>query len=89
MITRTYTRTYALMDAWAETTPHVCPPGCSKRHCHPGDPCAAPGCDKTLVAGETCYAVVELERDEAGREPWVCWRHVRPDDGPITTGPTP
>jgi len=81
----THTRTYTLLNAWAETTPHACPPNCDKPHAHVGDPCDAAQCDEALVADEVCYSVTELDRNEAGREPWVCWRHIRPDDGPIRT----
>lgn len=63
------------------------------------DPCAEPQCDELLVANEECYAVTELEgyvgpppQDPNGRvrrrERWVCWRHVRPDNGPIRVGQT-
>ena len=83
---RTHTKTYALLDAWAETTPHACEPGCSKPHAHVGDPCDAPQCNERLNAEESCYAVTELERDAKGREPWVCWRHIQPDTGPTRTG---
>jgi len=82
-LTRTHTKTYALLDAWAETTPHACEPGCAKPHAHVGDECAAEQCDEPLLAHETCYAVTQLDRDTNGREPWVCWRHIRPDHGPI------
>lgn len=92
VLTRTYTKTYALMDPWAETTPWDClvrETGCiSATHDHNpmvDQPCAAPQCDELLKIGETCYAVTQLDRDENGREQWVCWRHVRPDDGPITS----
>lgn len=86
-LTHTFTRTYALMDAWAETTPHACAPGCTKPHAHVGDWCDAPQCDEQLVAHEACYSPVELDRAASGREPWVCWRHIRPDDGPIRVRP--
>lgn len=87
MLTVTRTKTYATYDgAWAETLPypwdapdHVTGP-------RVGDPCCAPQCDERLRARETVYAVTALGREDAnpGRsEPWVCWRHVRPDDGPI------
>jgi hypothetical protein len=70
---------------------------CNPTHDHSpmvGDPCAVEDCRKPLVADETCYAVVQYGRitgpplqNPAGRvrdrEQWVCWRHVRPDDGPI------
>lgn len=87
VLTRTRTRTYALMDAWAETTPHSCAPGCVQPHAHVGDLCDAPQCDELLLARETCYSVAQLDRDANGREPWVCWRHIRPDDGPIRIRP--
>lgn len=91
----THTKTYALMNPWAETLPWDClvrQTGCvSSTHDHNpmvDQPCSAPQCDEPLKANEVCYSVTELERDENGREPWVCWRHVRPDDGPIRTTPT-
>jgi len=84
MLTVTRTRTYALMDAWASTLPWDCvKPG----HTHTpmvGDPCAIDDCRKPLRGREECYAVTQLDRLPDGREQWVCWRHVRPDDGPIT-----
>lgn len=101
MLTRTYTKTYALLNAWASTTPWDClirpTRCCSPTHDHSpmvGDPCAVSGCESLLVADEECYAVVELGRvtappaqSPAGpvreREQWVCWRHVRPDQGPV------
>jgi hypothetical protein len=86
MIRRTHTKTYALMTAWAETTPHACEPGCDKPHAHVGDLCDAPQCIERLNADESCYSVTELERDANGREPWVCWRHIQPDTGPTRIG---
>jgi hypothetical protein len=66
----TYTKTYTLLDAWAE---------------RPADPggatCAVDG--KDIPPGEVHYYVTQLGRDENGREQPVCWRHVRPDDGPL------
>jgi hypothetical protein len=58
------------------------------------DPCAEPQCDELLAENEECYAVTELPSIEAPplqnpagrvrrREQWACWRHVRPDDGPV------
>ena len=85
MLTRTYTKTYAIMGAWASTIPHGrrdCPNPCPAVHVHAGDECAVPDCDETLLPREECYAVTELSKDGPG-EHWVCWRHVRPDDGPI------
>lgn len=79
---RTHTRTYVVLDAWAETLPHVCAPGCTKPHVHAGDVCAVGDCGEALPAGQVVYATVELDRDRPG-ERWVCWRHIRPDDGPI------
>lgn len=84
VLTRTHTKTYALMYAWASTTPHECDAPCDKLHAHVGDVCAVGDCDEHLRRNEVCYAVVELpDRTPAGGEQWVCWRHVRPDDGPI------
>lgn len=89
MITRTHTKTYALMDAWASTVPHdrlLCrgPIPCDKGHVHAFDVCAAPQCTERLEPNEVCYAVTQLGRRPDGRgEQWVCWRHVRPDDGPV------
>ncbi len=70
---------------------------CSPTHDHStmvGDPCAVPECAAPLVEDEVCYAVTELDRIESPplqrqdgpvreQEQWVCWRHVRPDQGPI------
>lgn len=91
MLTRTRTRTYTLLDAWAETLPWDClirDTGCvSRTHDHTpmaNAPCAIPDCGEPLKPGEVCYAVTQLDRDEHGREQWVCWRHIRPDNGPIT-----
>lgn len=86
MTSRTHTKTYVLMNAWAETAPHACEPGCDKPHVHVNDPCDAPQCDEPLLANESCYSVTELERDAKGREPWVCWRHIQPDGGPTRVG---
>jgi hypothetical protein len=100
-VTRTHTKTYVLLDPWASTIPWDCLVR-DTRCCHPthdhdpmvGDPCAVEDCRKSLLADETCYAVVQYRRisgplpqNPAGRvrdrEQRVCWRHVRPDDGPI------
>jgi hypothetical protein len=72
-ITRTYTKTYTLLDAWASTTPHERGSGSSPEE---NDPCAVESCGKSLERDEECYAVTQLEG-------WVCWRHIRPNDGPI------
>ncbi len=81
-ITRTHTKTYTLLDAWASTLPWICDtPG----HSHSpitGQPCAVEECGQPLRAGEQCYYVTQLDRDEQGNEQAVCWRHVHPDDGP-------
>lgn len=42
------------------------------------DPCSVDTCRKPLRAREECYSTTQLDG-------WVCWRHVRPDAGPITT----
>lgn len=95
-ITVTHTKTYALMDAWASTLPWEClirdTGCCSPTHNHTpmaDDPCAVDDCDQSLLPRQECYAVTQLERDENGREQWVCWRHVRPDGGPITVDKSP
>jgi hypothetical protein len=83
-LTRTHTKTYALMDPWAETVPWDCLVATHTHNPMVNDPCAVEDCREPLLAGEVCYAVVEFKRDpETGRERWVCWRHVRPDEGPI------
>lgn len=86
ILTRTYTRTFNSYEgAWASTTPHDrrdCPDPCRAVHVHVGDMCASPGCGNYLKAGEECYSVTEVETEGPG-EAWVCWRHIRPDDGPI------
>jgi len=90
----TYTKTYEIFNAWAESTPWDClvrETGCvSSTHDHSpmvNQPCAIGRCGEPLLAGETCYAVTQLERGEDGHEQWACWRHVRPDDGPIRIDP--
>jgi hypothetical protein len=94
MITHTYTKTYAIMNAWASTIPwdcHVRDTGCvhpTHRHTPMANaPCAVAECAQPLRVDETCYAVVELPAaigaDGYSHQQWVCWRHVRPDAGPI------
>jgi len=73
----THTITFALMDAWAQTFPSDPP---LRLGVVVNEPCSV--CGEPLRAYEVCYFVTQLERDENGREPPVCWRHVRPDDGP-------
>jgi hypothetical protein len=82
-MTHTYVKTYALMDAWAQSFPWDClirPTNCcSPTHDHAvmvDDICAAPQCDEPLKDREACYRVVQVEG-------YVCWRHVHPDDGPL------
>lgn len=94
MRTHTYTKTFALMNPWAETLPWAClvrPTNCtSPTHEHTpmvNDPCAVEDCAEPLLEGEACYAVIGLPRNDRGREQWVCWRHVRPDEGPIRVPP--
>jgi hypothetical protein len=76
----TYVKTFTLYDAWASTIPHA--PG---HHHGPrvGDECAEPQCTEPLRKGEECYYVVQLPEID-GREQAVCWRHVRPDKGPVS-----
>lgn len=86
-ITRTHTKTYALYNAWAETTPVESDAPEGYRGARVGDLCCEPQCSHHLRVGETVYAVTGLDREHAnpGRnEPWVCWRHVRSDQGPLT-----
>jgi hypothetical protein len=79
--------TSTTMDAWASTLPWDClvrdTDCCSPTHDHSpmaNDPCAVQDCEHLLAAGEECYAVTQLGRDD-DREQWVCWRHVR--DEPV------
>jgi hypothetical protein len=101
-LTRTHTKTYALLTAWASTLPHECADRTGHVHVHAGDACAVPRCGEPMPASETVYAVTEVGESDAPEaipcrtnpaittadchhaEQWVCWRHVRPDDGPIT-----
>ena len=84
MLTCTHTKTYAELSAWASTLPW----GSGDHSPIVGDLCAEERCDEPLLADEVCYAVTELPK--AGeQQPWVCWRHVRPDDGPIKVTPLP
>lgn len=84
LLTRTHTKTYTLLDPWASTLPWTCDVDprtacCAATHDHKpmvGDPCALNTCAKPLRQGEECYAVTEIDG-------YVCWRHVRPDEGPI------
>lgn len=93
----THTKTFELLDPWAETTPWTCRIAAteciSQSHNHSpmaNQPCAIERCAEPLLPDEVCYAVTSLERLPNGHEPWVCWRHVRPDDGPIrATGSDP
>lgn len=90
VLTHTYTKTYALMDPWAETIPWEClvrETNCCAGPAHDhspmvNDPCAVEDCGEPLLIGQTCYAVTQVGRDERNREQWVCWRHVHPDNGP-------
>jgi hypothetical protein len=82
VLTHTYTKTYALMGAWAETFPWDClvreTGCCSPTHAHKpmvDQPCAVEDCQEPLREREVCYLVVEVEGH-------VCWRHVHPDEGP-------
>ncbi len=66
----TYVKTYALMDAWASAFPRIS-----------DGPCAV--CEEPILGKEVCYYVTQLDRDEDGNEQPVCWRHIRPDMGPL------
>ena len=76
----THTKTFTQYDAWAQSIPLGDP---AQNGWHVGDHCHAPQCDETLQHGEVYYYVTELDSLADGREPCVCWRHVRSDDGPI------
>lgn len=87
---RTHTKTFTLYDAWASTIPWNClvreTNCCHPTHDHDtmvGQICAEPQCDQPLREGEECYYVTQLPAVD-GREQAVCWRHVRPDQGPVT-----
>jgi len=90
----TYVRTVTL-DAWAETRPWDCLVNpdtrcASTTHNHSpmvGDRCAVPECREPLLAGERCYYVIQLPRDPFGHEQAVCWRHIRPAQGPLQAAP--
>ncbi len=86
MITVTRTRTWELLHAWAETTPVPENEPGHYKGARVGDLCTWPPCGEHFRPGETVYSVTEQDRSDAlpGRtEPWVCWRHVRPDEGPL------
>lgn len=88
---RLHTKTFALLHPWASTIPWDCLVRQTRccagpEHEHDpmaNDPCAVPECAQPLLVDEECYAVIELKRGPDNREPWVCWRHVRPDEGPV------
>jgi hypothetical protein len=67
----THTKTYTLMDAWAQCIAD-----------DDGATCAVDA--KDIPAGEVYYYVTQLDRDENGNEQPVCWRHVRPNEGPLS-----
>lgn len=80
-ITRTHTKTYALMDPWASSIPWepaTCRKPCNHTMPHVGDQCAVEDCRKPLLSGEVMYKVTQRSQDE-----YVCWRHVQPNNGPI------
>lgn len=84
VLTRTYTKTYALLDAWASTLPWEDCGEVDHRHSPMvNQACAVEDCREPLKAREECYYVTQLDRDADGNEQAVCWRHVRPDQGPI------
>jgi len=86
--------TDAPLEAWGSTFPWTClirqTRCCSAIHDHipmVNDPCAIEDCREPLLVDQECYFVAEMPRDEYGREQAVCWRHVRPDKGPLTVPP--
>jgi len=84
------TQTCAPIEAWGSTFPWTClirqTSCCSTIHDHipmVGDPCAFDGCDEPLLVDEECYFVAGVPQDPWGRHRAVCWRHVRPGEGPL------
>ncbi|WP_047892556.1 hypothetical protein [Micromonospora sp. RV43] len=82
VLTRTHTKTYALMSAWAQSFPWDClirDTDCSSathdHHPMVDQPCAVENCREPIRDRESCYMVTE-------QKGWVCWRHVHPDEGP-------
>jgi hypothetical protein len=68
VLTRTYTKTYALLDAWASTLPWICDTA-GHRHSPMADQaCAMADCREPLKAHEECYYMTQLDRDEDGNE---------------------
>lgn len=83
-----------VMGAWASTMPFDCNVRNScrhKSHGHTpmsGDLCGHPDCAEALLPYQEVYAVTELPRQPGQHgETWVCWRHVRPDKGPVDISP--
>ncbi len=96
MIVRTHTRTWPLLNAWASTLPYadtrkptVGQP-CAVPRC--GEPLKV---DEEVYSvlesggpdapeSVPCNFGPHLTADCGHAEQWVCWRHVRPDSGPVT-----
>lgn len=95
-VTRTHVKTFTLLHEWASTTPadygnmpRVGDPCAVPR-------CGAPLQDNEAVyaviesGGPDAPEPIPcrygpLTTAECGHaEQWVCWRHIRPDDGPVT-----
>jgi hypothetical protein len=94
--TRTHTKTFTQLSSWASTTPadygDMPRPGspCAVPRC--GQPLKAN--EIIYAVTETggpdapepipCTSNPELTTADCGHgHQWVCWRHIRPDDGPI------
>lgn len=99
MIIRTHTRTWPLLNAWASTLPWTYGEGhkpmagdpCAVPRC--GEPLKA-GEESYAVlesggpdAPESvpCQFGPLMTAECGHAEQWVCWRHVRPDKGPLVT----
>lgn len=97
---RTHTRTWPLLNAWASSFPwtdgdHSAMVGapCAVPRC--GEPLAAG--EEVYAVLETggpdapesipCRYGPLMTLNCGHAEQWVCWRHVRPDAGPVTAAP--
>jgi hypothetical protein len=99
MLTHTYTKTYVRLHAWASTIPadhgDMPRPGdpCAVPRCtgylrdnetvYAVIESGGPDAPEPVPCRYGPYTTAECGHAEQ----WVCWRHVRPDDGPITVPP--
>lgn len=94
-LTHTYTKTFTLLNAWASTTPadygdmprvgdECAVPSCTE-HLRENEVVYAVietgGPDAPEPA--LCKSGPLTTAECGHAEQWVCWRHVRPDEGPI------